>query len=58
MGERIVENSNEIRADSKTHALLGRSSTAIYAGICAVYVSNDYMSFSTVCRFVFVCLID
>ena len=54
MDERIVENSNEIRADSKTHALLGRSSTAIYAGICTVYVSNDYMSFSTVCRFVFV----
>ena len=46
---RSVENEIEIRADIKTHALLSRGSTDIYADICTVYVSNS-MSFSTVCR--------
>ena len=38
---RSVENEIEIRADIKTHALLSRGSTDIYADICTVYVSNS-----------------
>ena len=48
---RNVENSNEIKADIQTCALLSRSSTDIYADTCTVYGSNS-MSFSTVCRWV------
>ena len=51
MVERNVENTNEIRADIMTRALLSRSSTDIYADISTVYNSNQ-MSFSTVCRWV------
>ena len=48
---RNVENSNEIKADIQTCALLSRSSTDIYADICTVYDSYS-MSFSSVCRWV------
>ena len=50
-GGRSVENANEIRIDIKTHTLLSRSSTDIYAGISTVYGSN-LMSFSSLCRWV------
>ena len=43
---RSVENANEIRPDIKTHALLSRGSTDIYADISTVYGSNFNVIFS------------
>ena len=48
---RSVENTNGIRINIKTRALISRSSTGIYVDICTVYSSNSIF-FLIVCRWV------